>query len=40
MQTIAAIAVALQEAKEPSFKDYAAQILKNAQVMSDEFLRL
>lgn len=38
MNTIAAIAVALGEAQQESFKQYATQILKNATIMSDEFL--
>ncbi|MCK4906771.1 MAG: serine hydroxymethyltransferase [Spirochaetes bacterium] len=33
--TTAAIAVALKEALEPSFKDYAAQIVKNAKALAD-----
>jgi glycine hydroxymethyltransferase len=36
MNTIAAKAVALQEALQPDFKVYAAQILKNAQVLAEE----
>lgn len=34
----AAIAVALKEAAKPEFKDYAAQVVKNAQVLADELL--
>ncbi len=34
----AAIAVALLEASQPSFKDYAAQVVKNAQTLADELL--
>jgi glycine hydroxymethyltransferase len=36
MNTIAAIAVALEEAKTPAFKAYAEQALKNAQILSSE----
>lgn len=36
MHTIAAKAVALQEAMQPSFKSYAQQVVKNAQVLADE----
>lgn len=35
--TTAAIAVALKEAADPAFKDYAAQIIKNTHAMADEF---
>ena len=38
MNSIAAIAVALKEASTPEFKTYAEQILRNAQVMAEEFL--
>ncbi len=38
MHAIAALAVALQEALQPSFKDYAHQIVKNAQAMAEAFL--
>lgn len=38
--TTAAIAVALQEASLPSFKDYATQIVKNTQAMAAEFSKL
>ncbi len=37
--TTAAIAVALKEAATPDFKDYAAQIVKNAKAMADEFVK-
>ncbi len=37
MNTIAAIAVALKEAQNPEFKEYAKQALANAQVMAEEF---
>ncbi len=37
MNTIAAKAVAFGEAQHPSFKTYAAQIIKNAQAMADVF---
>lgn len=40
MNTIAAIAIALQEATTDSFRDYAQQSLKNAQIMAQEFLTL
>lgn len=40
MNTIAAIAVALGEAQQDSFKQYATQILDNAKIMADEFQRL
>ncbi|WP_273687194.1 serine hydroxymethyltransferase [Ketogulonicigenium vulgare] len=36
MHVIAAKAVAFGEALEPSFKDYAAQVVKNAKAMADE----
>lgn len=39
MNKIAALAVTLQEAAQPSFIDYAKQILKNAQAMADEFMK-
>jgi len=35
MHTIAAKAVCLKEALQPSFKEYAKQVVKNAQVMAD-----
>ncbi|MCO6183735.1 serine hydroxymethyltransferase [Leuconostoc fallax] len=34
---IAAKAIAFGEALQPSFKDYAAQVIRNAQAMADEF---
>lgn len=37
---IAAKAVAFYEALQPEFKDYAAQIIKNAQALSNEFVKL
>lgn len=40
MNTISAIAVALHEASQPAFKDYAQRIINNAQVMANEFLAL
>ncbi len=39
MHVIAAKAVAFKEALEPEFKDYAAQIVKNAQAMADELMK-
>ena len=39
MHVIAAKAVAFKEALEPSFRDYIAQVLKNAQVLAEELLR-
>ena len=39
MHVIAAKAVAFAEALDPSFKDYAAQIVKNAQAMADELMK-
>ena len=36
MHTIAAKAVALHEAMQPAFKEYATQVLKNATVLADE----
>lgn len=38
MHSIAAIAVALHEAAQPAFGDYARQILANAQTMAQEFV--
>lgn len=38
MHVIAAKAVAFKEALQPEFKDYAAQIIKNAQALSEVFL--
>lgn len=40
MHIIAAKAVAFKEALEPSFKDYASQIIKNCKVLSDELKKL
>ncbi|MBI5400982.1 MAG: serine hydroxymethyltransferase [Candidatus Yonathbacteria bacterium] len=37
---IAAIAVALREAKTPAFKQYAKQVVKNAKVFADELQKL
>ena len=37
MHVIAAKAVALGEALQPSFKEYAQQVVKNAKVLADEF---
>ncbi|MDQ1898895.1 serine hydroxymethyltransferase [Paracoccus sp. WLY502] len=39
MHVIAAKAVAFGEALQPSFKAYAAQVVKNAQAMADELMR-
>jgi len=39
MHVIAAKAVAFKEALRPEFKDYAAQVVKNAQAMSDELMK-
>jgi glycine hydroxymethyltransferase len=39
MHVIAAKAVAFKEALDPSFKDYAAQVVKNAQAMADELMK-
>ncbi|MFB2532400.1 serine hydroxymethyltransferase [Paracoccus sp. p4-l81] len=39
MHVIAAKAVAFAEALDPSFKDYAAQVVKNAQAMADELMK-
>jgi len=39
MHVIAAKAVAFGEALQPEFKDYAAQIIKNAKVLSEELLK-
>lgn len=38
-QTTAAIAVAFQEAAQPEFKLYAAQIVKNAKALADQLLK-
>jgi len=40
MNTIAALALALWEAQQPSFADYARQVIANAQTMAEEFRRL
>lgn len=40
MNTIGAIAIALHEAQQDSFKAYAKQILLNAEVMANEFRSL
>ena len=40
MNTIAAIGVALHEASQPAFKQYATQVVANAKAMADEFLSL
>ena len=37
---IAAKAVAFQEALQPAFKDYGEQVIKNAKVMAEEFVKL
>ena len=39
MHVIAAKAVALREALEPSFQDYAAQVVANARAMADELMK-
>ncbi|MFV0359962.1 serine hydroxymethyltransferase, partial [Tropicimonas sp.] len=39
MHVIAAKAVAFGEALQPGFKDYAAQVVKNAQAMADELMK-
>jgi len=39
MHVIAAKAVAFKEALEPGFKDYAAQVVKNARAMADELMK-
>jgi len=39
MNQIAAVAVALKEAAEPSFKKYAKQVIKNAQALSAELTK-
>ena len=39
MHVIAAKAVAFKEALDPSFKDYAAQIIKNCKVLADELTK-
>ncbi len=40
MNQIAAVAVALKEASTPVFKKYAAQVVKNAKVLSEELKKL
>jgi glycine hydroxymethyltransferase len=40
LNQIAGTAVALFEAKQPAFKKYAAQVVKNARVLADELARL
>lgn len=40
MHSIAAKAVAFHEAMQPEFKDYAAQIVKNAKALSEELMNL
>ena len=40
MHIIAAKAVAFKEALDPSFKDYAAQIIKNCKALANELIRL
>jgi glycine hydroxymethyltransferase len=40
MNQIASVAVALHEAMQPAFKNYAKQVIKNAKAMADEFKRL
>lgn len=40
LNQISAIAVALHEASKESFKVYARQVVKNAKVMADEFIKL
>jgi glycine hydroxymethyltransferase len=40
MNTIAAVAVALEEASKSAFKKYAKQILKNTKAMAQEFQKL
>ena len=37
--TIAAIAVCLKEASNPSFKEYAVQIVKNAKILASELVQ-
>ncbi|WBU57722.1 serine hydroxymethyltransferase [Paracoccus sediminicola] len=39
MHVIAAKAVAFNEALDPAFKDYAAQVVRNAQAMADELMK-
>jgi glycine hydroxymethyltransferase len=40
LHTMAAKAVAFKEALQPGFKEYAVQVVKNAQALSDELLKL
>jgi len=40
MNAVAALGVALEEALQPSFKDYAEQVVKNAKALADELLKL
>ncbi len=40
LNQIAAVAVALGEAAQPTFKTYAKQVVKNAQALSNELIRL
>ncbi len=40
MHTIAGKAVALREAKMPEFREYQAQVIRNAQAMADELISL
>jgi glycine hydroxymethyltransferase len=37
--TIAGIATTLQQAAQPSWKDYARQVIKNAQALADELVK-
>jgi glycine hydroxymethyltransferase len=39
MNVIAAIAVALEEAATPAFREYAAQTIHNAQTLADELIQ-
>jgi glycine hydroxymethyltransferase len=39
MNQVAAVAIALKEAATPAFKKYAAQVKKNAQVLSEELVK-
>lgn len=38
MNTIAAVAIALKKAAEPEFRDYAAQVLRNARALADALI--
>jgi len=40
LNQIAAIAVTLREASEPSFKNYAKQVIKNAEALANELIKL